>query len=163
MGRVVESWSVLELMLEPHRKHGDVIVSTNGVFDLLHVGHIRYLRAARNLGDLLVVGINSDSSTSALKGSGRPFIPESERAELIAALESVSYVTLFNESTPERLLEMIRPTIHVKGGDYSAEDLPESAIVEMHGGRVEVIPYVPGRSTTALAAHILETAHPQSA
>ncbi len=154
MGEVVRSWEVLAQRLAARRARGERIVTTNGVFDLLHVGHARYLRAARAQGDLLVVGINTDAGTRRLKGLSRPFVPEAERAELLAALACVDYVTLFEEPTPEALLEALRPDLHVKGGDYRADDLPETAVVRRHGGEVITLPFVAGRSTTGLAERI---------
>src|SRR5918998_2334349 len=107
------------------RKNGARIVLANGCFDILHVGHVRYLEGARALGDLLVVGINSDEQVRALKGEGRPLVPERERAELVAALRAVDLVTIFHEPTVEALLLAIRPDIHAKGTDYTAETVPE--------------------------------------
>jgi D-beta-D-heptose 7-phosphate kinase/D-beta-D-heptose 1-phosphate adenosyltransferase len=154
MGVVITDWNRLAAMLDERRERGDNIVSTNGVFDVLHVGHVRYLQAARALGDLLVVGINTDAGTGRLKGPERPFVPEDERAELVAALECVDYVTLFDESTPEALLMTLRPDIHVKGGDYDPTTMPETSVVEHGGGRVVVLPFVAGRSTTDLVERI---------
>src|SRR5947208_9848227 len=106
MGRVIRDWNALSTALEAYRASGKTIVSTNGVFDVLHVGHVRYLQAARNLGDCLVVGVNSDAGTRRLKGPTRPFVPEDDRMELLAALECVDLVTIFDEATPEALLEV---------------------------------------------------------
>ena len=144
----------LSVHLAARRARGERIVSTNGVFDLLHVGHVRYLAAARLLGDLLVVGVNSDDSTHRLKGPTRPFNSEDERAEILAALESVDYVTIFGESTPIELLEVVRPEVHVKGGDYDVAALPETAVVTGYGGRVVTVPFVPGRSSSTLISRI---------
>src|SRR5881628_2267392 len=121
------------------RAAGKKLVATNGCFDLLHVGHVRYLQAARALGDVLVVGVNSDASVQALKGLSRPVVPGVERAELLAGLRCVDYVTLFDDATPEALIEALRPAIHVKGGDYRAEELPEAAAVARAGGRVVIL------------------------
>src|SRR5262249_22137283 len=131
-----------------YRAAGRRIVFTNGCFDLLHVGHVRYLREARARGDLLVVGVNSDQSVSRLKGAGRPLVPENERVELLAALECVDHVCLFTEDTPEALIAEVRPDLHVKGGDYRADDLPEARLVRELGGEVEILPFTVGRSTT---------------
>lgn len=120
---------------------GKTVVFTNGCFDILHVGHIRYLQQARSRGDLLVVGVNTDDSVRKLKGPDRPINPENDRAEVLAALECVDYVTLFPEDTPIELIRAIRPDIHVKGGDYAPEELPEAEVVRSYGGRVEVIPF----------------------
>ena len=157
MGEVVLDWNTLAERLEPHRVRGERIVSTNGVFDVLHVGHARYLQQARALGDLLVVGVNSDDCTRRLKGETRPFVPEEERAELVAALGCVDYVVIFAESTPEALLAVIKPHIHVKGGDYQVEQMPETAVVLAHGGKVVTVPFVTGRSTTELVERILSS------
>ena len=138
------------------RAEGKRIVFTNGCFDILHVGHARYLEQARTLGDLLVVGLNSDSSVRELKGDGRPLVPQDERSEMLAHLASVDLVCIFDESRPDALLEIVRPDIHVKGGDYRAADLPEAAVVEKHGGKVVIMPLVEGRSTTNIIARVLE-------
>ncbi len=121
------------------RKNGARIVFANGCFDILHVGHVRYLEAARALGDMLVVGINSDEQVRALKGLGRPFVPERERAEVIASLRAVDLVTIFQEPTVEALLLAIRPDIHAKGTDYTAETVPERNVVRSYGGRVQIV------------------------
>ncbi len=121
------------------RKHGAHIVFANGCFDLLHVGHVRYLEAARGLGDLLVVGINGDRQVRALKGEGRPLMPERERAELVASLRAVDLVTIFHEPTVEQLLFAIRPDIHAKGTDYTVNTVPERDIVRAYGGRVAIV------------------------
>lgn len=140
---------------------GKVVVLTNGCFDILHVGHIRYLRRARELGDFLVVGLNSDASVRALRGESRPIVPEAERAEVLGALESVDCVVIFSERTAERLVEVIRPDVYVKGGDYAIDgaggrDLPEARVVASYGGRVEIVPYIRGHSTTELISAIVQ-------
>jgi rfaE bifunctional protein nucleotidyltransferase chain/domain len=127
---------------------GKVVVTTNGCFDLLHVGHIRYLEEARRLGDLLIVGVNSDASVRRIKGPDRPVVRDVERAEILAALACVDYVTVFDEPTPCELLAALRPDVHVKGGDYAPEDVIERDVVEKHGGRVVVGIRVPAQSTT---------------
>lgn len=143
---------------ESLRADGKRIVFTNGVFDILHVGHVRYLQAARALGDALLVGINSDASVRRLgKGPDRPINPEDERAEVIAALACVDGVAIFDEDTPHATIEVVRPDIHAKGGDYASPDaLPETALVRALGGDVVILPLVPGRSTTRLIAKIGE-------
>ncbi|MAF12977.1 D-glycero-beta-D-manno-heptose 1-phosphate adenylyltransferase [Candidatus Poribacteria bacterium] len=138
------------------RDAGRVVVTTNGCFDVLHVGHARYLRQARALGDLLIVGVNTDDSVRKLKGPDRPVIPEDERAEMLASLESVDYVTIFGEDTPCDLLELIRPSIHVKGGDYSLDRVIEREVVERNGGEVVVGIHIPARSTTDIVQRIRE-------
>jgi rfaE bifunctional protein nucleotidyltransferase chain/domain len=129
-------------------------VFTNGCFDLLHVGHVRYLQAARQLGDRLVVGLNSDASVRQLKGPTRPLVPEDERAEVLAALACVDFVTIFSERTADNLLTLLRPQIYAKGGDYTPENLPEAATVEAYGGKISIVSFVPGRSTTDLVDRI---------
>ena len=128
------------------------IVFTNGVFDLLHVGHVRYLQAARDLGDVLLVGINSDASVRRLnKGPERPINGQSERAEIIAALSCVRATCVFDEDTPLALIEAVRPNVHAKGGDYASPDvLPETPLVRSLGGEVVLLPMTPARSTTRL-------------
>ena len=121
------------------RRGGARIVLANGCFDILHVGHVRYLEGARALGDLLVVGINSDEQVRALKGEGRPLVPERERAEMVAALRAVDLVTIFNEPTVESLLRAVRPDIHAKGTDYTEETVPERDVVRSLGGRVAIV------------------------
>ena len=129
---------------------GKRVVFTNGVFDLLHVGHVRYLQQARELGDLLVIGLNSDSSTRAIKGESRPLVPEGERAELLLALRCVDAVVTFDEPTAGELLEILQPDIYVKGGDYADEGPPEAPTVQAYGGEVRTLQLVEGRSTTGL-------------
>jgi len=132
------------------QRSGRRVVFTNGVFDLLHVGHLRYLQEARELGDMLVVGLNSDASTRTIKGDKRPLVQESERAELLLGLRCVDLVVPFDEPTAERLVDALRPDVYVKGGDYSVDQLPEARIVERYGGEVKVLLQVEGRSTTDL-------------
>ncbi len=142
--------------LQQAKADGNVVVTTNGCFDVLHLGHLRYLQAARQLGDLLVVAVNSDSSVKELKGENRPLIPEDERSEMLAGLECVDYVVIFPESTPIELLSELKPDIHVKGGDYKLEQLIEREVVEKNGGKVIVGLNVPGKSTTNLIEVICE-------
>ena len=130
------------------RRADKKIVFTNGCFDILHVGHVRYLQAARDLGDVLIVGLNTDASVKKLKGNDRPINNEADRAEVLLALEAVDHVVFFGEQTAETLIEEIKPNIYVKGGDYTLETLPEAKIVQGYGGRVEFIPMVAGKSTT---------------
>ena len=135
---------------------GRRLVFTNGCFDLLHVGHVRYLQAARALGDALAVGLNADGSVRALKGPGRPLNPADERAEVLAALTCVDFVTIFDETRATRLLSQVRPHVYVKGGDYTLEtlDAEERGVLLDAGARIEFVPTVPGRSTTRLVAAI---------
>jgi rfaE bifunctional protein nucleotidyltransferase chain/domain len=121
------------------RQKGAKIVFANGCFDVLHVGHIRYLQGARALGDLLVVGINSDRQAAVLKGSGRPIMAEAERAEIVSSIAAVDFVTVFDEPTVENLLLALRPDIHAKGTDYTEETVPERDVVRSYGGRVAIV------------------------
>ena len=148
--------SELASILQQAKSDGNVVVTTNGCFDVLHLGHLRYLQAARQLGDLLVVAVNSDSSVRQLKGENRPLVPEEERAEMLAGLECVDYVVIFPEETPISLLSELKPSIHVKGGDYKLEQLIEREVVEANGGKVIVGLNVPGKSTTNLIEVIRE-------
>jgi D-glycero-beta-D-manno-heptose 1-phosphate adenylyltransferase len=132
------------------KRRGRRVVFTNGCFDLLHPGHTRYLAEARALGDALIVAINSDASVRALKGEGRPLIPEDERAEVLAALECVDYVTRFDELTPQKLIARLLPQVLVKGGDWAPDEIVGRAEVEAAGGRVVSLPVVPGFSTSSL-------------
>lgn len=131
------------------------VVSTNGVFDLLHAGHVAYLAWARAQGDALIVLLNEDESVRLLgKGPGRPLVPFADRARVLAALRSVDAVTGFRQRTPETMLDRIRPDVHVKSAQYRVEELPERFVVEQHGGRIVLAPHQPGRSTTDLVATI---------
>lgn len=136
------------------KKQNKKIITTNGCFDILHLGHIRYLQEARQMGDKLIVGVNSDASVKKLKGEGRPVNGELSRAEVLAALESVDYVTIFQEDTPVKLLSLIQPNIHVKGGDYTGKELPEKQVVESGGGKIQFVSFTEGHSTTGLLASI---------
>lgn len=136
------------------RALGETAVFTNGCFDLLHVGHVRYLNAARALGGRLIVGLNADESVRRLKGPGRPVTPEAERAEILAALSAVDAVVLFGEDTPLRLIEAVEPDVLVKGGDWALAAIVGREFVEGRGGRVVTIPVVQGRSTSGLLSRI---------
>ncbi len=128
---------------------GKKLVFTNGVFDILHAGHVSYLTEARALGELLIVGLNSDDSVRGLgKGDNRPINGQVDRACVLSALRAVDGVVVFNEDTPVELIRRLRPEVHVKGGDYDVEALPETKVVESYGGRVVILPFLPGRSTT---------------
>jgi D-glycero-beta-D-manno-heptose 1-phosphate adenylyltransferase len=137
---------------------GERGIFTNGCFDLLHLGHVRYLREARALGDFLILGLNNDEGVRLLKGPGRPLVLERERAEILAALTCIDYVTLFNEPIAGSLVALLQPAIYVKGGDYAGLDgkipdtsrLPEAKVVQEYGGVVRLIPYLPHHSTTEL-------------
>ncbi|MBU4561409.1 D-glycero-beta-D-manno-heptose 1-phosphate adenylyltransferase [bacterium] len=141
-------------VVEGLKKKGRKIVFTNGCFDLLHLGHIRYLREAKRLGDILIVGLNSDNSVRSLKGRERPLVKEKDRTEILSALEVVDYIVIFDELTPKNLIDSITPHILVKGGDWKREDVVGRDTVEAHGGEVVIIPEVKGYSTSALIKKI---------
>ena len=130
------------------------VVFTNGCFDILHAGHVRYLAAARALGDVLILGLNSDASVRRLKGETRPVNSQADRAEVVGALKSVDYVVIFGEDTAEDLIAKVQPAVYAKGGDYTLETLPEARIVESYGGEVAFIPLVAGKSTTGMIARL---------
>lgn len=155
MQRVVSRADLLSLR-EKLRSEGKKVVTTNGCFDLLHVGHVRVLSQSRNLGDVLVVGINSDASVRRLKGEQRPINNEADRAELLSSLRCVDYVTVFEEDTPVEFLRLFQPDIHVKGADYRPESLAETPVVEAGGGKVVILDLVPGKSTTSIVERILK-------
>lgn len=136
------------------RAHGESVVLANGAFDLLHVGHVRYLEAAKALGDRLVVAVNSDASTRAAKGPGRPVVPESERAELLEALACTDLVLVFDDATVVGVIRALRPDVHAKGTDYTVDSVPERAEVEACGGRVAIVGDPKAHSTTALVARL---------
>lgn len=129
---------------------GRRVVFTNGVFDILHAGHVTYLEAARRLGDVLVVGLNADDSVRRLKGPSRPVNPQHDRATVLAALRCVDHVVFFHDDTPLRVIEDILPDVLVKGGDYTRDTVVGADVVEAHGGRVEIVPLLEGRSTTSI-------------
>ena len=147
MGKVVILDQLLNIVKDL-KMHNKVIVTTNGCFDIIHVGHVRYLKQAKALGDVLIVGLNTDRSVRELKGDKRPINQENDRAEVLASLISVDYVVLFDEDTPVELLGKIKPAIHAKGGDYNLNNLPEAKTMEASGGKVVFIPLVEGKSTT---------------
>jgi rfaE bifunctional protein nucleotidyltransferase chain/domain len=144
----------LEEDLARVRRSGGKVVFTNGCFDLLHRGHLFLLREARKLGDVLVVGVNSDASARRVKGPGRPVMLEEDRVELLEALPCVDRVVVFDEDTPEALIRRVKPELHVKGGDHAGDRLPEESVVEELGGEVVVLPLLPGRSASATIEHI---------
>ena len=146
----------IEKLCEILHRAGEKIVFTNGCFDILHAGHVRYLEKARSFGDCLVLGLNTDASVRGNKGPSRPINSELDRAEVVGALKSVDYVVLFGEKTAETIIAKVRPDVYVKGGDYTLETLPEAKIVQSYGGRVEFIQMVAGRSTTNVIEKIRE-------
>jgi rfaE bifunctional protein nucleotidyltransferase chain/domain len=139
-------------LVDELKRRGRRVVFTNGCFDLLHPGHTRYLAEARKLGDVLIVAVNSDASVRTLKGPGRPIFPQEERAELLAALEAVDYVTIFDDLTPQAVIARLLPDVLVKGGDWGPDEIVGRAEVEGAGGQVLSIPVVPGYSTSAIIA-----------
>lgn len=153
MGTVVQR-EELARICEQARAAKKTLVTTNGCFDILHVGHVRILKQARALGDILIVGLNSDASVQRLKGPERPINKTEDRAEVLASLECVDYVSVFDEDTPVEFLKAAKPNIHVKGADYKPKDLAETPVVESFGGRVEILALVPGKSTTNLVDKI---------
>ena len=151
----IMDWHQARRVVQELQAQGRRVVFTNGCFDLLHVGHVRYLQAARDLGDFLLVGLNDDASVRRLgKGPGRPLTSQEERAEILAALACVDAVVIFSQDTPLELILTVRPDVLVKGGDYSQETIVGRPEVLSWGGEVHVIPFVPGRSTSSLMARI---------
>ena len=139
---------------EEIRRSNNKIVFTNGCFDILHVGHVRYLTTAKSFGDILIVGLNTDDSVKMLKGANRPINNEKDRAEVLLGLKAVDYVVLFGERTAENLVAEVRPDIYVKGADYTVDKIPEAKIVQSYGGRVELVEFVAGHSTTNIIEQI---------
>ena len=136
------------------RENGARVVLANGCFDVLHVGHVRYLAGAKELGDVLIVGINSDQQVTAQKGPGRPVLPAEERAEIVAALESVTYVTIFDEPTVEQLLLALKPDVHAKGTDYTTDTVPERNVVRSYGGQVAIVGDPKDHSTSEIISRL---------
>ena len=151
---VVINKNEISILIKKIRNERKKIIFTNGCFDILHVGHVKFLEKAKSLGDVLIVGINNDSSVSRLKGLGRPLINDQERSKIVASLNSVDYVIVFNEDTPTELISQIKPDIHVKGGDYEIDNLPERSEVLKYGGKIEILPLYEGKSTTNLIKKI---------
>jgi len=159
MAGVVLARATLTRRLAAARRRGQRVVFTNGCFDLIHPGHVRYLAAARALGDLLVVGVNSDASVRRqAKGRDRPLVPEDDRAAVVAALAAVDYVTIFAEDTPLALIRALRPDVLVKGGDWTPDKIVGADLVRARGGSVHSLPFAPGYSTTELVRRIRATA-----
>jgi len=152
----IKDKQILRGILDGLRAKGKRIVFTNGCFDILHVGHIRYLEKAKSLGDILVIGVNSDRSVRGLKGPDRPILPEEERAEILSGLWCVDYVTVFDELTPLELISFLQPHVLVKGGDWTKETTVGRELVEKSGGEVVILPFVEGSSTSNLIETILE-------
>jgi rfaE bifunctional protein nucleotidyltransferase chain/domain len=144
------SWNAAQIMADDTLSKGGVVVTTNGCFDILHRGHLSYLEASRKLGDILIVGINSDSSIKKIKGPDRPINSQNDRAMMLSALRFVDAVCIFDEDTPVNWLNMIRPKIHTKGADYKGKEMPETAALETWGGKISFIDFVENYSTTEL-------------
>jgi D-glycero-beta-D-manno-heptose 1-phosphate adenylyltransferase len=159
MGKTL-TLEALRPLVEKLKQDGKTIVFANGCFDLLHVGHVRYLEGARRLGDALVVGLNSDDSVRQLKGPGRPLMPEGERAEILAAISFIDYIIIFQEPNVERLLLQIHPDIHCKGTDYTVESVPERDVVLSYGGRVAIVGDPKDHSTRDLIREVLKRSRP---
>jgi len=156
MGQIVTQDEIIKIVQEGHKK-GKTFVVTNGCFDILHVGHVRYLTETKNFADFSIVLLNSDKSVKAIKGENRPINNESDRAELLTSLNCVDFVVLFEENSPAKLLEKIRPDVYTKGADYTIETLPEKDVVLKNNIRVEFIKFVKGKSTTNLINKINQT------
>jgi D-beta-D-heptose 7-phosphate kinase/D-beta-D-heptose 1-phosphate adenosyltransferase len=154
--KVVGDLRALGGRLETHRAAGRRIVMTNGCFDILHRGHITFLNAAKSLGDVLVVGLNSDAGVRRLKGAGRPINDLEDRAHVLAALSAVDHIVPFDETTPVELVRVVRPDVFVKGGDYTLERMPEAGVVQALGGVVRILPYVSDRSTSSIIERVRE-------
>ena len=154
MSGKIKELGELKTIVEQHKGNGKKVVFTNGCFDLLHGGHIHLLREAKKLGDLLIVAINSDASIRKIKGPSRPILEEEERAELLAALEMVDFVTVFSQPDPSHVIQELGPNVLVKGGDWTQDNIVGRDLVERHGGRTAVIPTLPGHSTTKIIERI---------
>jgi rfaE bifunctional protein nucleotidyltransferase chain/domain len=150
------TWEELKKEVERCRGEGKKIAFTNGCFDILHAGHVRYLREARKMGDILILGLNSDASVRAIKGEKRPLVPQAERAEVVASLAAVDYVTVFGETTPLKLIEVLRPDCIVKGGDWSEDAVVGGNAVQSWNGKVVIVPLIQGVSTTNIVKRILQ-------
>ena len=152
----IKTQDELKPILDKLKKEGKKVVFTNGCFDILHVGHIRYLKEAKGYGDILVVAVNSDLSVKSIKGDKRPIVSQSERAEVVAALEMVDYVIMFDEDTPYNIIKKLQPDVLIKGGDWTIDKIIGRDIVEARGGKVIAIPFIEGASTTGIVERVLE-------
>lgn len=147
MGKVVKRENIRDIV-KKLQESGKTVVTTNGCFDILHVGHVRYLQKTKTFANYSIVLLNSDKSVKSIKGEGRPIYNENDRAEILCALSCVDFVVLFDEDSPRDLLDEIKPDVHTKGADYSEETLPEADVILKNGGRIEFIEFVEGKSTT---------------
>ena len=153
---IIEDWDKLTNELNELKSQGKRIIFTNGCFDILHLGHVSYLKQAKELGDILVLALNTDDSVKKLKGDSRPINNQQDRALVINELKSIDYVTFFSEDTPYNIIKTLKPNIIAKGGDYSPEQVVGKDIVERYGGKVEIIPFVEGKSTTNIVNRMRE-------
>lgn len=149
MGKLINRENIADFVKEL-RKDGKTLVTTNGCFDILHVGHVRYLQKTKTFANYSIVMLNSDKSVRSIKGSTRPVNNENDRAEILCALECVDFVVLFDEDSPQNLIAEIKPNVHTKGADYTVETLPEAKTIMENGGRIEFISFVEGKSTTSI-------------
>lgn len=156
----IKDLNALKELVLKHKQEGKKIVFTNGCYDILHIGHIHCFQESKKLGDILIVAVNSDRSVRVLKGPSRPIVPEEERAELIAAMESVDYVTIFDQEDPLEIISAVKPDILVKGGDWSIETIVGRELVESYGGTVMTLPMVPGISTSEIIEKIVSHTSP---
>jgi D-beta-D-heptose 7-phosphate kinase/D-beta-D-heptose 1-phosphate adenosyltransferase len=154
--KVIPSRETLSKLLASYRKKGKKIVFTNGCFDIIHAGHVAYLEKAHRLGDVLIVGVNTDGSVRKYKGDKRPINPLPDRIRVLSALKMIDHIVAFKENTPSHLLEIIRPDYDVKGGDYTVNTLPEAPVVKQYGGKVVIIPFYAHHSTTRIIKKIME-------
>jgi D-beta-D-heptose 7-phosphate kinase/D-beta-D-heptose 1-phosphate adenosyltransferase len=152
----VKSVGRLKVVLNRLKKQGEKIVFTNGCFDILHVGHLRYLKQARKLGDRLVVAVNSDSSVKKLKGNTRPILPQAERVEILSEFPFIDFVVIFNEETPYKIIKTLLPDVLVKGGDWKTGDIVGGDLVKENGGKVAAISYIKGKSTTNIIDRVIK-------
>ena len=152
----LKNLSALARIVGNIKKRGQKVVFTNGCFDILHAGHVEYLSKARKMGDILVIGLNSDSSVKKLKGDNRPINNELDRARVLSALYFIDYVTIFNEKTPESLIKKLKPDYLVKGGDWNEEEIAGAGFVKSYGGKVRIVPFVDGYSTTSILKKIAD-------
>ena len=157
----IKDLTVLTKLVSEHKNKGEKVVFTNGCYDLLHIGHIRCFQESKALGEILIVALNSDRSIKALKGPSRPIIPEEERAEIIAAMEHVDYVTIFDQEDPLEVISTVKPAVLVKGGDWSMDTIVGRNVVESYGGTVVALPMIPGVSTSRIIEDILSHTTPK--
>jgi len=155
MNKKIVSFTKAKKILKELKIQGKKIVFTNGCFDLIHAGHVKYLNKAKKFGDILVIGLNSDLSIKKIKTENRPIISQNNRALLLSAFEFVDYIIIFNEETPIDLLKSLKPDVHIKGGDYKAINLPEYKIVKKYGGKIKILPFIKGCSSTSIINKIL--------